>query len=337
MILPFRWLLCFVPLLLSGCSTLSFYTQAMQGQAEISFKKKRITKVLKDPSTSAKLAAQLRLSQQLLTFAETELGLPSSGSYRHYTDLQRDHVVFIVHAAPEFSLEPKTWWYPVVGTQDYRGFFKKEDAEREVERLQARGLDTYLGGVNAYSTLGFFNDPVLNTFIHYPEVDLAELLFHELTHHRYYEKDETPFNEALAEVVAREGTRRWLQQKGDAKAIASYELRLQRRSAIRTTIEKTIARLGGLYSENLQEEELRAKKEEELEALRRDIVLLYRGWQQKPNHFLSTPLNNARLNAFTTYESLVPPLRRVLARHKGDLNSFLREVEELGPKILADG
>lgn len=329
-----RFLAYLLPLVLSSCGTLSFYTQAFRGQAEISLTKKRVSQVLQDPTTSEKLARQLQLSQELVDFAEEELTLDASGSYRHYTDLKRDHVVYIVHASPEFSLEPKTWWYPVVGAQDYRGFFKKEDAQRTIEKLKTQGLDTYLGGVNAYSTLGFFNDPLLNTFIHYSEVDLAELIFHELTHHRYYKKNETPFNEALAEVVAREGTRRWLHKTGNRQALAKYELRLQRRAAIRATITESITQLERLYAKELPEKQMRELKNQELSALKKKIAALYQGWQQKPTNFLSRPLNNARLNAFTTYEALVPPLQKLLESYDGDLATFFHEVKSKGPAIL---
>ena len=324
----------FLALFLTNCETLSFYTQAARGQAEITFKRRAVSKVIEDESTDKAVVAQLKLAQSLVNFAETELSLKSSGSYRHYTDLDREHVVFIVHASPEFSLEPKTWWYPVVGTQDYRGYFKEEDAHRTRDALQKEGFDCYVGGVNAYSTLGFFKDPLLNTFIDYPEVDLAELIFHELTHHRYYEKNETPFNEALAEVVAREGTRRWLRKNANAAALAKYELRLKRRSAIRSAIEQTIKRLEQLYQKELADKEMRARKEAEISVLKEEITQLYKGWKQKPNHFLSTPLNNARLNAFTTYEALVPEIEKQLARHNGDVDSLIKEVKKKGPLIL---
>ena len=323
---------CLIPCWLSSCGALSFYTQAARGQAQISLSKRPVTKVIDDPETHADLVSKLKLSQEIVDFAESELSLDASGSYRHYTDLQRDHVVHIVHAASEFSLEPKTWWYPVVGTQDYRGYFRKKDAQELTSQLQAEGFDTYMGGVNAYSTLGFFNDPLLNTFIDYPEVDLAELIFHELTHHRYYEKNQTPFNEALAEVVAREGTRRWLRKRGKADALANYELRLQRRSQIRSAIEATIADLETLYTSGLPLQQMGVRKKAEFESLHREVTRLYAGWQQKPTNFLSTPLNNARLNAFTTYEALVPTIEKRLEGHGGDLEAFFKDIEKNGPK-----
>lgn len=314
--------------LLPSCETISFYTQAVRGQAQITLSRRPIQTVLKDKRTPPELAAKLRLAQRLVAFAESELALDSSGSYQHYTDLKREHVTYIVYGAPEFSLAPKVWWYPVIGGQNYRGYFQEEDANKLVNQLKAQGLDTYTGGVDAYSTLGFLNDPLLNTFIDYPEVDLAELIFHELTHHRYYEPDNTPKNEALAEVVAREGTRRWLRQQGDREALKTYELRLQRRAQIRQRITLSIGNLEELYARELPEEVMRKKKALELQRLRNDIQALYAGWQQKPNNFLSTPLNNARLNAFTTYEAFVPPFEKLLARHNFELESFFQEIEQ---------
>ena len=333
--IPSLLFLLILPLLLSSCQTISFYTQAAKGQAEITLKRRPISKVLRDPTTEPKVASQLRLAQELVTFAEQKLSLDSSGSYQHYTDLKREHVVYIFHAVPEFSLEPKTWWYPIVGPQDYRGFFKKEQAVKIEQKFKEQGFDTYIGGVNAYSTLGFFRDPLLNTFIDYPEVDLAELIFHELTHHRYYEKGETAFNEALAEVVAREGTRRWLREKGDTAGLKTYKLRLKRRSAIRSAIEESIARLEELYSQEHHEEQMRSLKAKELSALKKRITQLYKGWQQKPSNFLSSPLNNAHLNAFTTYEALVPQLQQCLRDHNNDLDAFLSSVEREGTDILS--
>lgn len=321
-------LLLLTPLFLTSCETLSFYTQAVRGQAQITLSRRPIQTVLADERTAPALAAKLQLAQQLVAFAESDLALDSSGSYQHYTDLKRKHVTNIVHAAPEFSLEPKTWWYPVVGRQDYRGYFDEDDAKRLIAKLQAEGLDTYTGGVDAYSTLGFLNDPLLNTFIDYPEVDLAELIFHELTHHRYYEPDNTPKNEALAEVVAREGTRRWLRKKGDMKALKTYELRLERRAQIRQKITETTDRLRHLYARDLSEEVMRKEKTAELTRLRKDIITLYADWEQRADNFLSTPLNNARLNAFTTYEAFVPPFEKLLEKHDHKLEPFFQEIEK---------
>lgn len=312
---------------LSSCETVSFYTQAARGQAEISFCKRAIPKVLADPTTEPAVATKLKLSQEIVAFAEAELALKSNGSYRHYTDLQRDSVSHIVYAAGEFSLEGKTWWYPIVGPQDYRAYFKEATADKLINKLAAQGYDTFKGGVSAYSTLGFLNDPILNTFIAYPDTAFAELLFHEMTHQRFYKPKDTAFNEALAEVVAREGTRRWLRSRGDQKALATYELSLQRRAAIRKEILATITRLKALYASGISAEQMRASKKKELENLRKEIKALYAGWQQTPTHFLSTPLNNARLVAFTTYEELVPEFEKRLAAHNFDLDSFLTEIE----------
>lgn len=313
--------------LLSSCETIGFYTQAARGQAQISFSKRAIPKVLADPTTDPAVAAKLELSQEIVDFAEAHLALKSNGAYRHYTDLQREHVSHIVYAAREFSLEGKTWWYPIVGPQDYRGYFKEATADKLIAKLQQDGYETFKGGVSAYSTLGFFNDPILNTFVDYPDVDFAELLFHEMTHQRYYKPRDTAYNEALAEVVAREGTRRWLRARGDEKALATYELRLERRAAIRGEIIATIADLKTLYASGIDAQQMRATKSEELTKLRQRIKVLFAGWQQTPNNFLSQPLNNARLVAFTTYEELVPHFEKQLAAHNNDLDAFLTAVE----------
>lgn len=315
-------------LALTSCETLGYYTQAIRGQAEITLSKRAIPKVLADPTTEPAVAAKLRLSQEVVAFAEANLALKSHGSYQHYTDLKRKSVSHIVYAAPEFSLEGKSWWYPIIGSQDYRGYFKEAAADRLIAALQGEGYETFKGGVSAYSTLGFFDDPILNTFIDYPDAAFVELLIHEMTHQRYYKARDTAFNEALAEVVAREGTRRWLRAQGDTQALAAYELRLQRRADIRGAILGTITRLKALYADGGNPEQMRVAKERELKQLTARIKRLYAGWQQKPNNFLSVPLNNARLVAFTTYEELVPFFEEKLASHDHDLEAFFREIEE---------
>ncbi len=333
--MKFRALLAACLPLLGSCGTIKFYTQAVQGQAEISFGKKPISTVLADPETEAELAKKLKVAQRIVDFAEQELSLPHSGCYQDYNDLGREHVVHIVHGARELSFEAKTWWYPFVGKQDYQGYFKEADAIALCEQLEQEGYETFRGGVNAYSTLGFFNDPLLNTFIHYPEAKLAELIFHELTHHRFFTKGNTPFNEALAEAVSREGTRRYLQTYSTETQQKKYELRLQRRSQIREEIENTISRLEATYESSHSNEKKRKLKARELSELRTSIKKLFQGWEQTPQNFLSTPLNNARLNAFTTYERLVPPLQDILKnRFKGDIDAFLSTVEKEGADII---
>src|SRR6266403_163267 len=219
-----KWLLgsalLAVILIVSGCQTLSFYGQAIKGQYQLLAHRQPIEKLIADSSTPAQLKNQLELVQKLRAFADKELKLPVDGHYTKYVDVHRPFVVWNVEAAPEFSLEPKSWWYPLVGSLEYRGYFSESGARDYAERLRKRGYDVYVGGATAYSTLGWFKDPILNTFVFESEGDLAETIFHELGHQRVFASGDTDFNEAFATTVGQEGARRWLRLKGDA---AGYE------------------------------------------------------------------------------------------------------------------
>jgi predicted aminopeptidase len=191
-----RWISAVLCLLaLTGCSTVGFYQQAVTGQAEILMKRRAVDKLLADPSVEDPLRGRLELSRELLSFAEEELDMPSGGSYTGYSDLGRPHVVWVVHASPALSMEAKRWWYPFVGRQAYRGYFRESGARRLEGALLASGYDVWVSPVDAYSTLGYFRDPLLNTFIHRDEPLLAELLFHELAHQRHFRRGETEFND----------------------------------------------------------------------------------------------------------------------------------------------
>ncbi|NNM30856.1 MAG: aminopeptidase, partial [Akkermansiaceae bacterium] len=229
MLRPSTYVLALALLVLDGCETVQFYTQAAGGQAEILSRQKPIRTALQDGRTPPVVRERLALTAALRRFAREELALVPSVTYTTYADLGREHVVFVVFAAPEFSIEPKSWWYPVVGHQDYRGFFAEDDARRAARALRKDGYDVYVGGVDAYSTLGWFRDPVLNTFADYPELEYVELIFHELTHHKLYIKGHTDFNEAFATAVAREGVRRWLRARNEPGRLAAYERTLRRR------------------------------------------------------------------------------------------------------------
>jgi predicted aminopeptidase len=185
-----KWLIviAFVLVLvgLSGCETFSFYRQAVKGQYQLVAGQQPIDKLVANPETEPRLKKQLQLLQDLRAFADKELKLPVDDHYRKYVDVHRPYVVWNVESAPEFSMEPKSWWYPLVGSLEYRGYFSKGAAEHYAATLQKKGYDVYVGGASAYSTLGWFKDPVLNTFIFDPEPDLAETIFHELGHQRVF-------------------------------------------------------------------------------------------------------------------------------------------------------
>src|SRR6266581_7312262 len=212
----------------SGCQTLGFYSQAIKGQYELVAHRQPIEKLLRDARTPARLKPQLELLKKLRVFAEQELKLPVDGHYAKYVDVHRPFVVWNVEAAREFSMEPKTWWYPLVGSLSYRGYFSERSATNYGAALHHKGYDVSVGGVEAYSTLGWFKDPVLNTFIFNPEPDLAETVFHELGHQRVFARSDTDFNEAFATTVGEEGARRWLRAKGNKTAHDNYLGQLRR-------------------------------------------------------------------------------------------------------------
>lgn len=316
---------------LASCSTVGFYQQAATGQAEILLKRQPVERVLADPSTEDTLRARLELSQKMLDFAATELDMPSGGSFTGYTDLGRPHVVWVLHAAPELSMEPKTWWYPVVGRQEYRGYFSETGARRLERSLQASGYETWLSQVDAYSTLGYFRDPLLNTYIHREEPLLAELLFHELAHQRHFRSGETAFNEGLAEAVGREGVRRWLASRGNQQGLDAYEARLRRLAAAGAQIQRTAARLDQIYQSDRDPPSMRAAKEAEIAELRRRLAAMNPRPGSGLADWVTGTLNNARINSFTAYEDEVPRFTGLLAECGGDFREFWHRVKTLDP------
>jgi len=315
-------------LALTSCGTVSFYSQAAVGQLEVLAKRQPIDRVIEE-TEDEELRERLELTKRLLAFAEDELKMPSGGSYELYTAIEREHLVWVVHAAPELSMEPKRWWYPVVGKQAYRGFFREERAEAEIGRLEADGLETWVGGVDAFSTLGWFRDPVMDTFVRREEVDYAELIFHELVHQKYYVSGETAFNEAMAEAVAREGVRRWFRATGRPKLAARYDLRLSRIHQARDAITEAADRLEGVYAREISDEEKRRLKAREIERLKSRLRELRTEWGRGLKSWIEEPINNARLNSFTTYEAGVPRFVALIDECDGDFERFWDAVKEL--------
>lgn len=314
--------------LLSGCGTVTFYSQAAIGQLEVLSKREPIDRVI-ETSDDADLRERLELTKRLLAFAESELKMPSEGSYELYAAIDREHLVWVVHAAPELSMEPKRWWYPVVGCQAYRGFFREEMAQDEIARLEADGFETWVGGVDAFSTLGWFRDPVMDTFVKREEVDYAELIFHELVHRKYYVAGETDFNEAMAEAVAREGVRRWFRATGRPDLVGRYDERLRRINQAREAIGGASDRLKAIYQSDRSDTEKRELKEREIAALRGGLRELRTEWGRGLKSWIDGPINNARLNSFTTYEAGVPRFVALIEACDGDFERFWERVKEL--------
>ncbi len=311
-----------------SCQTFSYYGQMLSGHLEVMTKAEPISEVLADPTTPPDTAKALRTVGKVREFAAAELGLPSGRAYTRYTDLKREHVVWVLNASNEFSVEPKTWFYPVVGRLSYRGYYDEQKAEAAADRLRAEGFETYVAGINAYSTLGWFADPVLNTFIDYHELLLAELIIHELVHRRYYRRGATAFNEALAMAVAEEGVRRWLRTRKEPKLLAAYERYLKRRNDLYDDILTTRDELAALYAQPLPEDEMRARKTVRLLELQREFLHWQARWKTSAlEDWTTEPLTNAHLNAANTYYRHIPFFQKLLEDCDGDLEQFFDRVK----------
>jgi predicted aminopeptidase len=233
-------------------------------------------------------------------------------------------------------LEPKTWWYPFVGRLAYRGYFSEKSAQDSGDRLRKKGFDVYVDGVEAYSTLGLFKDPLLNTFIDSSEPELAEVLFHELAHKRLFAAGDTDFNEAFATTVGQEGVHRWLRSKGDTRLLAQYDEEMARDRQFTDLITETRTRLGKVYA-GTQPGELESQKQRVYDDLRQqyaDLKTKWNGYSGYDNWF-AHDLNNAKLNTIANYNDLVPGFQRLLDVNGGDLNKFYDAAKRLS-KIPKD-
>lgn len=295
---------------------------------EMLSKARPVSEVLADTKTKPALRASLKSVTHMLDYAKNELLLPTKGQYTRYTDLGRRYAVWVVFATPEFSVEPKTWRYPLIGKLAYRGFFEENLAQNEAEKLQAEGYDVHVGGVEAYSTLGFLRDPLLNTFIQRADADLAELLFHELTHQRLYLRGDTDFNEAFATAVGQEGARRWLHAQGRLRELARYDKELRVERDFISLALQTREELKHLYKTNTN---LAAEKKAILARFHQRAVALDQkhGGTMKIERWFKKPVNNARLATLSTYFELLPGFEALLKQHHGDLEEFFVAVETM--------
>jgi len=317
---------------LSGCQTVSYYKQALRGQYQIFANRERIEKLIANTNTPPELREKFRLVMDLRRFAERELKLPVKGHYDRYADVKRRFVVWNVHAAEEFSLEPKAWWYPIVGRLKYRGFFSEKQARAYAKKLETEGLDVYVGGVEAYSTLGWFKDPLLNTFIHHDEVILSEILFHELGHQRVFVSGDTDFNEAFATALAEEGVRRWFRDKPEK--LEQFRVHEKREADFVRIVLAARDHLKNVYARsNDSPAALRHDKLLAIEELRREhAAIKEREWNGYAGYdgWFKRPVNNAQLNTVATYHRFVPAFRAILRENGGDLEKFYKQVEALG-------
>ena len=323
-------LLVMVSLLLISCETVQFYGQAVRGQLSILTSRQDIEQLISAPDTDPGLVRKLELVLQAREFANTELLLPAVDSFTSYSDVDRQHVVWNVFAAPEFSLSPVNWCYPVAGCVAYRGYFSESGAIRFARNLESEGFDVYVGGVDAYSTLGWFADPLLSTVMNRDDAQLAGLVFHELAHQKLYVPGDTTFNESFATLVEREGVARWLQATGVVED-REVEAQANRQEEFVALVLSFRERFEALYESGADEERMRQAKASLQSELRGQYGQLKLAWGGYPGYdnWFSAELNNAQLSTVNSYNDLVPAMRTLLENMAGSLPEWFDEMQRL--------
>jgi predicted aminopeptidase len=315
--------------LLASCSTLNYYSQAAQGQLELLSDARPIDDWIADPGTSSKLRLRLETARQIRRFAVSEMALPDNNSYKNYAALKRKYVLWNVVATPELSLKPLQWCFPVAGCVNYRGYYSKDDAEAYANELRADGNDVEVGGVPAYSTLGWFSDPLISTFINYPDAELARMIFHELAHQIVYAQGDSQFNESFASTVEEVGVERWLERFGN-QAMRDRLCALQ----------EPQARFPGAAAQVPQgpRAELRRGRPQRQRKARGQGAPVHGAEGRIPgpegnwggyagyDRFFEQPLSNAHLASIATYEDFVPAFRAML-RREGSFPRFYKSVK----------
>jgi predicted aminopeptidase len=304
-------------MLCAGCESLSYYGQAIGGHFQLLAAARPVDSWIADPGTPSDLKARLETARSIREFASRELHLPDNASYTAYADLNRRFAVWNVFAAPRFSVDPKAECFPFTGCVAYRGFFSETEARRHAEKLRAEGYDVYVGGVLAYSTLGWFDDPLLSTFIRYPDSQVARLVFHELAHQLVYAKNDTTFNESFAVVVEEEGVRRWLESQRRTAELAAFHAAQERKRELAARIKQTRERLKTIYAMQLSPEAMLEQKRGEFDRLRAAFP-----------GFVPAEPNNAFLVSIALYNELVPAFERLLAE-TGSLDAFYQRARSL--------
>ena len=319
--------------MLASCSTLNYYTQAAQGQLELLSDARPIDDWLADPATNTSLRHRLETARQIRLFAVQKMGLPDNGSYKNYAALKRQYVLWNVVATPELSLKPLQWCFPVAGCVNYRGYYNKADAQAYAKELREQGRDVEVGGVSAYSTLGWFSDPLISTFIHYPDAELARLIFHELAHQVVYVPGDSRFNESFASAVEEAGVEMWLEKFGNPAMRDAYERYSVRRKGFLELLLKYRRELERTYASPVGDEDKRIAKAKLFMGLKDEYQVLKAQWGGYAGYdrFFAEPLSNAHLASIATYNDYVPAFRAMLRRDK-DFRKFYREVTLLSKR-----
>jgi predicted aminopeptidase len=317
--------------LLASCSTLNYYSQAAQGQLELLSDARPIDDWIADPGTSSKLRLRLETARQIRRYAVSEMSLPDNDSYKKYASLKRPYVLWNVVATPELSLRPLQWCFPVAGCVNYRGYYNKDAAMAYARELKADGNDVEVGGVPAYSTLGWFSDPLISTFINYPDAELARMIFHELAHQIVYAQGDSQFNESFASTVEEVGVERWMERFGNQAMRDSYARYKSRKHDFLALLLKYRKALEQNYAVvDRSDDEKRAVKARLFQELKDEYQVLKGNWGGYAGYdrFFEQPLSNAHLASIATYEDFVPAFRAMLKRD-GNFPAFYKSVKRL--------
>ncbi|WP_421548130.1 aminopeptidase [Pseudomonas sp. QD4] len=323
-------------LLLNGCASVGYYSQLASGQWQLLRARTPVAEVVADPARDPQLRAHLEQSQQARAFASEHLHLPDNQSYRLYADIGRPYVVWNVFATPEFSLQAQTHCFPIAGCVAYRGYYNQGAARGAAALLQQQGMDVAVSGVEAYSTLGWFNDPIISSMMHWGDERLATLIFHELAHQRFYVQDDTEFNESFATFVEQQGTRQWRAYRGLPPA---SEAQVQQRDQFIQLLLDTRQRLEHLYAQALPAEQMRERKAAQFEQLRQDYRQLRDSqWHgdKRYDAWINAPINNARLLPFGLYDQWVPAFAALFKQVGGNWPAFYDAVQTLGKRPPAE-
>lgn len=319
----------------AGCSTVNFYRQAVTGQIGLLWKRRPLDAVLADPKVTAEIKRKIAVAQEVLLFAADALDLPVENSYSGYVDTGKRYVVWNVFAAEEFSLDLRTFCYPIAGCVSYRGFFKEEDARKFATGLKNEGLDVFMGGVAAYSTLGWFDDPLLNTFIVRTDEKLAALLFHELAHKVVYVAGDTRFNESFATTVERIALSQWLASRNQPEMFEQHLASEKRSQRVIKMIRETRNQLGEIYQQETTEELKRAQKQRIILALQSKYSDLRKSWGESEADFpefrfwMQGRINNAQLGTVADYNGLVPLFEKLYVLEGKNLAGFIQVCQDL--------
>lgn len=321
----------------TACTHLAYYAQATHGQLSVMRSAKPIDTWLSDPAVSADLKYRLARTREIRQFASRELGLPDNGSYTRYADLKRPFVVWNVVATPELSMKPVQWCFPVAGCVDYRGYYDKQNAQRFGDELRAEGYEVRVAGVPTYSTLGWFDDPVLSTFIAYPEAEVARMVFHELAHQVAYAPGDTPFNEAFATTVEGIGVQRWLDANANEETRERYQQFRERKQDFIKLLSTYRLKLEDVFAHEISDSDKRKQKAALIASLQQDYQKIKQNkWQGFAGYdqWFNEPITNAHFVSVATYEELVPAFKSLFAQ-SGNLPKFYAEVKALAKQDKA--